>query len=132
MNLMRGINLKAIAEKMGGASGAESKVLITLLINLLWKYIFLFWKSQSVCTEAGMFALRERRIHVTQEDFEMSVAKVMKKDLEKNMAMRKLWTWIILIFSESLCIILNCILVILYKFRSIYKKIIKSKLVNIP
>jgi len=41
-----------------------------------------------------MFALRERRIHVTQEDFEMSVAKVMKKDLEKNMAMRKLWTWI--------------------------------------
>lgn len=71
MNLMRGINLKGIAEKMGGASGAESK---------------------SVCTEAGMFALRERRIHVTQEDFEMAVAKVMKKDLEKNMAMRKLWT----------------------------------------
>lgn len=28
MNLMRGINLKAIAEKMGGASGAESKVKI--------------------------------------------------------------------------------------------------------
>ncbi|KAL4482483.1 hypothetical protein ABPG72_001459 [Tetrahymena utriculariae] len=71
MNLMRGINLKAIAEKMGGASGAESK---------------------AVCTEAGMFALRERRIHVTQEDFEMSVSKVMKKDLEKNMALRKLWT----------------------------------------
>jgi 26S proteasome regulatory subunit T6 len=38
-----------------------------------------------------MFALRERRVHVTQEDFEMSVAKVMKKDLEKNMAIRKLW-----------------------------------------
>jgi len=38
-----------------------------------------------------MFALRERRIHVTQEDFEMAVAKVMKKDLEKNMAIRKLW-----------------------------------------
>ena len=27
-----------------------------------------------------MFALRERRIHVTQEDFELAVAKVMKKD----------------------------------------------------
>jgi hypothetical protein len=26
MNLMRGIDLKKIAEKMGGASGAESKV----------------------------------------------------------------------------------------------------------
>ncbi|CAA0824435.1 26S protease regulatory subunit 8 homolog A [Striga hermonthica] len=54
MNLMRGIDLKKIAEKMSGASGAELK---------------------AVCTEAGMFALRERRVHVTQEDFEMAVAK---------------------------------------------------------
>lgn len=69
MNLMRGIDLNKIAEKMTGSSGAEVK---------------------SVCTEAGMFALRERRVHVTQEDFEMAVAKVMKKDIEKDMAMRKL------------------------------------------
>ena len=41
---MRGIDLKVIAEKMVNCSGAEGK---------------------SVCTEAGMFALRERRIHVT-------------------------------------------------------------------
>ena len=47
--------------------------------------------GQAVCTEAGMFALRERRVHVTQEDFEMAVAKVMKKDTEKNMSLRKLW-----------------------------------------
>ncbi|KAK9812356.1 hypothetical protein WJX73_004885 [Symbiochloris irregularis] len=70
MNLMRGINLKKIADKMTGASGAELK---------------------ACCTEAGMFALRERRVHVTQEDFEMSVAKVMKKDSDKNMSIRKLW-----------------------------------------
>mmetsp|Transcript_11167 Transcript_11167/g.40956 ORF Transcript_11167/g.40956 Transcript_11167/m.40956 type:complete len:399 (-) Transcript_11167:117-1313(-) len=70
MNLMRGIDLKKIADKMNGASGAESK---------------------AVCTEAGMFALRERRVHVTQEDFEMAVAKVMKKDSEKNMSIKKLW-----------------------------------------
>ncbi|KAF7139503.1 hypothetical protein RHSIM_Rhsim07G0169100 [Rhododendron simsii] len=70
MNLMRGIDLKKIAEKMNGASGAELK---------------------AVCTEAGMFALRERRVHVTQDDFEMAVAKVMKKDTEKNMSLRKLW-----------------------------------------
>lgn len=38
-----------------------------------------------------MFALRERRIHVTQEDFEMAVGKVMTKDSEKNMSIRKLW-----------------------------------------
>lgn len=55
---------------MAGCSGAESK---------------------AVCTEAGMFALRERRVHVTQEDFEMACAKVMKKDSDKDMAFRKLW-----------------------------------------
>mmetsp|Transcript_1804 Transcript_1804/g.3789 ORF Transcript_1804/g.3789 Transcript_1804/m.3789 type:complete len:396 (-) Transcript_1804:403-1590(-) len=70
MNLLRGINLKVIAEKMPQASGAECK---------------------AVCTEAGMFALRERRIHVTQEDFEMAVAKVMKKDQDSDMSVQKLW-----------------------------------------
>ncbi|KAL3152889.1 26S proteasome regulatory subunit 8 A [Trebouxia sp. C0009 RCD-2024] len=70
MNLMRGIDLKKVADKMPGASGAEMK---------------------ATCTEAGMFALRERRIHVTQEDFEMAVAKVMKKDSDKNMSLKKLW-----------------------------------------
>lgn len=70
MNLTRGIDLRAIAEKLVGASGAESK---------------------GVCTEAGMFALRERRVHVTQEDFEMAVAKIMKKDTDANMSVRKLF-----------------------------------------
>ncbi|PIO71843.1 26S proteasome subunit P45 family protein [Teladorsagia circumcincta] len=70
MNLMRGINMRKIAEAIPGASGAEVK---------------------AVCTEAGMFALRERRIHVTQEDFEMAVGKVMQKDSEKNMSIKKLW-----------------------------------------
>jgi len=70
MNLMRGIDLKKVADKMTGASGAETK---------------------AVCTEAGMFALRERRVHVTQEDFEMAVAKVLAKDSEKNMSLKKLW-----------------------------------------
>jgi len=69
MNLMRGIDLSKIAEKMLGASGAESK---------------------GVCTEAGMFALRERREHVTQEDFQMAVSKVMQKDSEKNMSLMQL------------------------------------------
>ncbi|KFG49256.1 putative tat-binding family protein, partial [Toxoplasma gondii GAB2-2007-GAL-DOM2] len=55
MNLMRGIDMRKIAQEMNGSSGAEVK---------------------AVCTEAGMFALRERRMFVTQEDFEMAVAKV--------------------------------------------------------
>merc|ERR1711862_859774 len=70
MNLTRGINLRKIAEQMGGSSGAEVK---------------------GVCTEAGMYALRERRVHVTQEDFEMAVAKIMQKDSEKNMSIKKLF-----------------------------------------
>jgi 26S proteasome regulatory subunit T6 len=70
MNLTRGINLKKIAEGLGGASGAEVK---------------------AVCTEAGMYALRERRVHVTQEDFEMAVSKVMKKGEESNTSIRKLF-----------------------------------------
>lgn len=74
MNLMRGVNLQKIAEKLPGASGAESK---------------------AVCTEAGMFALRERRVHVNHEDFEMAVAKVMKKNSEKDMSVQQMWKWTI-------------------------------------
>lgn len=44
MNLVKGVNLRKVAEKMSECSGAEVK---------------------GVCTEAGMFALRERRQHVT-------------------------------------------------------------------
>ena len=70
MNLTRGLDLTRIAEKLNGASGAEVK---------------------GVCSEAGMFALRERRVHVTQEDFEMAVAKVLKKDADANMSLKKLF-----------------------------------------
>merc|ERR1711907_798499 len=70
MNLTRDIQLRKISDQMAGASGAEIK---------------------AVTTEAGMYALRERRVHVTQEDFEMAVAKVMKKDVDSNLAIKKLW-----------------------------------------
>jgi ATP-dependent 26S proteasome regulatory subunit len=45
--------------------------LFTFIPILIEVYCF-----QACCTEAGMYALRERRVHVTQEDFEMAVAKV--------------------------------------------------------
>jgi 26S proteasome regulatory subunit T6 len=60
MNLTKDVDLKKIAEKMPVTSGAEVK---------------------AVCTEAGMFALRERRTHVNMEDFELAVAKVFNHDL---------------------------------------------------
>ncbi|KAF7971343.1 hypothetical protein HWV62_21355 [Athelia sp. TMB] len=71
MSLQRGINLKALAEKMGQCSGAEVR---------------------GICTEAGMYALRERRQHVTQEDFEFAVAKVLKKNQEGNTSVNKLFS----------------------------------------
>ena len=70
MNLMRGIDLKKIAAQLGNANGAECK---------------------AACTEAGMFALRERRVHVTQEDFELAVHKVMKKDGEHDQSVLALF-----------------------------------------
>ena len=61
MSLQRGINLRALAEKMGQCSGAEVR---------------------GICTEAGMYALRERRQHVTQEDFEFAIAKQVMGSLD--------------------------------------------------
>ena len=47
-----------------------------LAVVAVW---FLSTSSLNRCEkQAGMFALRERRQHVTQEDFEMAVSKVMK------------------------------------------------------
>lgn len=68
MNLVKGINLDLVASRLVNSCGAEVK---------------------AVCTEAGMFALRERRVHVTQEDFEMAVSKVMKRALDPNEHLRK-------------------------------------------
>ena len=55
-------------------SGSDT-VLLTLLLHHVNMSIFVI-SIQGVCTEAGMYALRERRVHVTQEDFELAVAKV--------------------------------------------------------
>ena len=70
MNLKKGVDLSKVAEKMTDCSGADTK---------------------AVCTEAGMFALRERRRFITQEDFEMAVTKVLRKDRDKDLAFQKLW-----------------------------------------
>ncbi|ORX33931.1 P-loop containing nucleoside triphosphate hydrolase protein [Kockovaella imperatae] len=71
MSLQRGINFRSLAEKMGHCSGAEVR---------------------GICTEAGMYALRERRQYVGQEDFEMAVAKVLKKNSEGNTSVNKLFS----------------------------------------
>ena len=63
MNVQRSVNLLEISKKMEGASGSDCR---------------------AVCNEAGIAALREKRGCVTQIDFEVAVAKVMKKDWVKG------------------------------------------------
>lgn len=46
---------------------------------------------QNLCN-SGMYALRERRQYVGQEDFEMAVAKVLKKNAEGNTSVNKLFS----------------------------------------
>lgn len=70
MNVVRGVDLAAIAAMMDKSSGADLK---------------------AVCSEAGMFALRERRTHVTQQDFEMAVVKVKASLKESGVEMSKMW-----------------------------------------
>lgn len=71
MSLQRGINLRALAEKMGQCSGAEVR---------------------GICTEAGMYALRERRQHVSQEDFELAISKVLRRQQDGSTSVNKLFT----------------------------------------
>lgn len=41
-----------------------------------------FFFSQAICTEAGLMALRERRMKVTNEDFKKSKENVLYKKQE--------------------------------------------------
>ena len=59
MNL-RDVDLPYIAKETDGASGADLK---------------------NMCTEAGMFAIRERRNHITREDFGSALTKVLGSSL---------------------------------------------------
>jgi hypothetical protein len=122
MNLLRGINLKSVAEKMANASGAECKVIIRpqmypcVYVCVLMSIIF--WVggvhgSRHVCSSRAedschpgarwLFyqpgnVLSTRHVSTNthfftsvQEDFEMAVAKVMKKDLDSETSVQKLW-----------------------------------------
>lgn len=69
MNL-KGVDLRVIAEITEGASGADLK---------------------AIATEAGMFAIRDRRTYVTQDDFLKAVDKVIgsEKRLAQQIAMHE-------------------------------------------
>ena len=90
MSLQRGINLRALAEKMGQCSGAEVRGICTEA-GMSPRLYFLCLDCLNI-SPLGMYALRERRQHVTQEDFEFAVAKVLKKNQEGNTSVNKLFS----------------------------------------
>jgi len=64
MNLDPGVNLEDIASRSEGATGADIK---------------------AICTESGMFAIRDNRDIVTMPDFEKAIVKVLDEGSEKAM-----------------------------------------------
>ncbi len=62
MNVDENISLVDIAQKADGATGADIK---------------------AICTEAGMFAIRDNRDHVSVLDFERAIAKVLDTEASK-------------------------------------------------
>ena len=62
MNLDANVNVEEIAAKSEGSTGADIK---------------------AICTEAGMFAIRENRDIVTMPDFEKAITKVLDEGTEK-------------------------------------------------
>lgn len=64
MNLDSTVNLEDLATKSEGSTGADIK---------------------AICTEAGMFAIRENRDIVTMVDFEKAILKVLDEGTEKGM-----------------------------------------------
>ncbi|MHA1581856.1 MAG: proteasome-activating nucleotidase [Candidatus Baldrarchaeia archaeon] len=63
MNLADDVDLRELAKITEGASGADIK---------------------AICTEAGVFAIRERRVKVTFSDFLKAIDKVLKRKNEKR------------------------------------------------
>ncbi|MGD9963191.1 MAG: proteasome-activating nucleotidase [Thermoplasmata archaeon] len=64
MNLEESVNFEELSSKSDGATGADIK---------------------AVCTEAGMFAIRENRDIVSMVDFEKAIAKVLDEGDQKAM-----------------------------------------------
>jgi len=75
--------LKIHTKKMSLAGDIDMKKISSLLPRSSGAMV------KAVCTEAGMFALREFRSSVTQEDFEMAVGKVINRDT--NTSIKRLY-----------------------------------------
>jgi proteasome regulatory subunit len=63
MNISSDVDVPQLAIRTPGASGADLK---------------------AICTEAGMFAIRELRDRVTQQDFVQAIAKVLGETIDKG------------------------------------------------
>jgi proteasome regulatory subunit len=63
MNITEDVDIEELAAKCDGSTGADIK---------------------AICTEAGMFAIRENREIASHEDFDKAIEKVMAEELSKE------------------------------------------------
>lgn len=63
MNITKDVDIEELAAKCDGSTGADIK---------------------AICTEAGMFAIRENREIASHEDFDKAIEKVMAEELSKE------------------------------------------------
>lgn len=78
MTLAEDVNLHELIMAKDDLSGADIKVLYSLILEN--KCIYCIF--QAICTEAGLMALRERRMKVMNEDFKKSKESVLYRKKE--------------------------------------------------
>lgn len=78
MSVERDIRFELLARLCPNSTGAEIRYFVHLQLPISCFLILFFFNSRSVCTEAGMFAIRARRKVATEKDFLEAVNKVIK------------------------------------------------------
>lgn len=78
MSVERDIRFELLARLCPNSTGAEIRFVIWKNLKKRFFNNFFFFNYRSVCTEAGMFAIRARRKVATEKDFLEAVNKVIK------------------------------------------------------
>lgn len=78
MSVERDIRFELLARLCPNSTGAEIRFVIYMKVKPKRNFFKIFFFCRSVCTEAGMFAIRARRKVATEKDFLEAVNKVIK------------------------------------------------------
>ena len=92
MTLADDLDLEEYITAKDDLSGADIKVYTIISIADYTVSPLFVWHSQAICTEAGLMALRERRMKVTSEDFRKSKENVLYRKNEGTPEGLYLWS----------------------------------------